>query len=302
MKNVKVPSDIDRPDTILWGLTLRQVGILSTSCLVAWLVYLSLDGLAPDYVLAAAATVVMGTGAAFCFATPDGVHAERWLVTGIRHALAPRTRVLAPEGAAKPPSWARSPQPVGAFRLPVTRIDSTGVVALAGGRWALICRASPLNLRLRAPVERESLTRGFGRFLNSLDRAVSFIVRSERSDVRGHIARIEEGAAGLPHTDLERAAHAHARYLESLAERQDILRREVYVVFSAQGRAGDAIATELRRRAEDAAVLLRSLGVRVVPCAGEEAAALIAKACEPDRPLPAAGRSLPGDVVTGAIG
>lgn len=92
----------------------------------------------------------------------------------------------------------------------------------------------------------------------------------------------------------------HAHFLSSLAERNDILRREVYVVLTAEGVDEKQATAQLRRRAEESATLLRSLGIRITPQEDDDAATLIARASDPGRSLPIRGHNLPGDVVSGA--
>lgn len=298
---VKVPSNIDMADTIVWGLTLRQLIVLGGACLLGWSGYLGLRSLIPTYVLAALGTLFAGAGIAFAFAQVDGLNAERWLAAGLAFVSKLRRRVLAPEGLPKLQAKARSGEHVASFHLPIQTINEAGVIGLDGGRWALVCRTSALNLELRSAPERDALLRGFGRLLNSLDRPICLVVRSERSDLRAQVARIDETAGGLPHPDLERAARAHARFLSSLGERSDILRREVYVVLSVEGVDQEQATAQLRRRAEESATLLRSLGIRITPQVGDDAASLLARASDPARSLPIQGHSLPGDVVSGVV-
>jgi hypothetical protein len=161
--NVKLPSDVDMADRILWDLTGRQVAILATTVLCAWSAYITLAALS---VLAgaAAATALAAAGMAVTFARPDGVTAERWLLQAARHVGAPRRRVLAPEGLPQVPAWARGPGRVGALRLPPSSIADNGVITIAAGSFALVCRASALNLSLRSGTERQGLIEGLGRF------------------------------------------------------------------------------------------------------------------------------------------
>ncbi|MPZ16206.1 MAG: hypothetical protein GEU73_17610, partial [Chloroflexi bacterium] len=92
--SVKVPSNIDMADTIVWGLTLRQLAVLAGVCLVSWSGYLGLRSIIPPYVLAALGTLASGAGLGLAFARPDGLHAERWLMAGVTHMIRPRRRVL----------------------------------------------------------------------------------------------------------------------------------------------------------------------------------------------------------------
>ncbi|MDP9222818.1 MAG: PrgI family protein, partial [Actinomycetota bacterium] len=276
--SVKLPSDIDMADRILWGLTARQLAILGLTCIVCSTLYLPL---AHQPYVAAPLAVVAAAGVVLALARPDGVMAEQWLLQGLRHALTPRRRVLAPDGLPRLPQWIKSREAIAALELPVGSVGSAGVVVLGDGVFSLICRASALNLALRADSERAALVEGLGRFLNSIDSSLSFVVRSERSDLRGHIAAIERGAGALWHPALKQAAWDHAAFLDSLAQRRDILRREVYVVLSAKAQDESKAALRLLARAEEARSLLRGLGIRLTVLDGEGAATLIARALDP---------------------
>ncbi|MGH2450485.1 MAG: PrgI family protein [Candidatus Limnocylindria bacterium] len=297
--NVKVPSDIDMADRVLWDLTARQLAILVAAGLCAWSAYVALATLSV-VMAAAAATALAATGMAVAFARPDGVGAERWLLSAARHLGAPRRRVLAPEGLPRPPAWARESRRIGALELPLSSVSDKGVVTIEAGSFALVCRASALNLSLRSQPERQGLIEGLGRFLNSIDAPLAFVVRSERADLRGYVDDIERRAPGLPHRALEDAARSHARFLSTLAERRDVLRREVYVVFRAEAEDATQAGVRLLQRADEAATLLGGIGIALTPLSGEHVAALLRRACDPEGPLAPAQQSLPGDIVTGS--
>jgi hypothetical protein len=231
-------------------------------------------------------------------ARPDGLPAERWVGEAFRHLSVPRRRVLAPEGVA--PFTKRGD--VAPLVLPLESIDEDGVVSLGRSGYSLVCRASSVNLSLRSPRERAALVDGFGRFLNSIDAGLSFVVRAEPNDVRRHVQEIEARAASLPHPALEAAARAHARYLEDLAARRDVLRREVYVVFVESLKSGEDARRRLLARADEAAVVLRGLGVQLTVLDGQRARAVVERALDPDA-VPIEGDvGLPGSVVTGGAG
>lgn len=298
--SVKIPSDVDMADRIIWGLTGRQVVVLGATTLLAYSGYLLLEGVLPLVVLAVLEMLIGALGTAVAFGRPDGVAAERLLLAGLHHIISARKRVPAPEGLPELPAWARTQERVEPIALPVSAVDSAGVLHLGRRGCALVCRASALNFALRSPAEQHALVEGLGRFLNSLDASMSFVVRSERIDLADELDAMEDAAAGLPHPALETAARDHARFLASLAARPDILRREVYLVFFLPGHDADHAAPMLARRAEDAASLLSGLGLSVAPLDGDDAAQLLAKACDPDGPAPHAGQSLPDEVVRGA--
>lgn len=297
--NVKLPSDIDLADRILWGLTARQLAILGTTCLGGWSIYVVLAAL--PYIALPVGGVVVAAGVAVAFTRPDGLMAEHWLLEGMRHLVTPRRRVMAPEGLPDIPEWANGRVPVGLLEMPLAGISADGVISLGKDMFSLVCRASALNLALRSEPERTSLIEGLGRFLNSIDSSLSFVVRSERSDIRGHLEEIEHGAGALPHPALEQAARSHVVYLRSLADRRDVARREVYLVFTTSAQDEHEAAMRLAARVDEAAGLLRGLGIRLMPLEGARALALIARACDPDAMSPDSQAGLPGDVVTGAI-
>ncbi|MCA1704609.1 MAG: PrgI family protein, partial [Actinobacteria bacterium] len=228
--NVKLPSDIDLADRILWDLTARQLAILGTTGLCGWIIYLPLATL--PYIALPIVGLMVAAGVAVAFARPDGLMAERWLLQGVRHLITPRQRVMAPEGFPNVPEWANRGARVAALEMPLSDVSQEGVISLGRDMYSLVWRTSALNLALRSEAERLSLIEGLGRFLNSIDSSMSFVVRSERSDIRGHLEEIERAAGGLPHPALEHAARSHAAYLRSLAERRDVLRREVFLVFT----------------------------------------------------------------------
>ena len=297
--SVKVPSDIDMADRILWGLTARQLVILGVTCISCWSLYLPLARL--PYVAAPLAGIVAAAGISIAFARPDGLMAERWLLEGLKHVVTPRRRVPATEGLPDLPPWAKTRERVAAMEMPLAGVSGAGVIELARGEFSLACRASALNLTLRSESERIALIEGLGRFLNSVDSSLSFVVRAERSDVRGHIETIEQGASALPHPALEQAARSHAAYLSSLAERRDVLRREVYVLLTTRAEDEDDASIRLHARADEAGALLRGLGIRLTPLDGDEAARLVARACDPDCEPSSSVVALPNDVVAGVI-
>jgi hypothetical protein len=296
--NVKVPSDVDMADHILWDLTGRQVAILAIACLGAAGLYLLVAPLS-SIAAAAAGAALAASGMAMCFARPDGVAAERWLLSAAQHVIAPRLRVLAPEGLPRVPAWARGQRRVGPLALPLSDIADQGAIALGHKHFALVCRASAVNLSLRSDPERQMLVEGFGRFLNSIDAPLSFVVRSERVDLRSYLEDIDRRASALPHRSLEDAARGHARFLSSLADRRDVLRREVYLVLRVDAEDASQAGVNLLQRADEAATLLGGIGIALTPLPGAEASTLLRRACDPEGPLAPNRQSLPGEIVTG---
>jgi hypothetical protein len=126
------------------------------------------------------------------------------------------------------------------------------------------------------------LVAGFARFLNSLAEPIQILVRAEPVDLSPTIDRLLEDAPGLPHPALEAAARAHARFLAELAERRDLLAREVLVVLR-QTNAQDS-AGRLHRRAAEATTALGAAGVTLVVLAGPAAAECLGRCLDPAAP------------------
>lgn len=302
MSTVKIPSDVDLPDVILWGLTSRQLAILGITGVLLGSGYVAVAPFASAFLLAVPGALVAAAGVAVAFARPDGIVAERWLYAGLRHLTSARKKVLAPEGIPDVPSWAASKERIAPLDFPVEDVDDTGVVGLGRAGYALVCRASAINFALCSEAEQQGLIEGFGRLLNALDTPVSFVVRSERADLRPHIEAIEEAAGALPTRGLEVAARSHAAFLASLAARRDVLRREVYLVLRSTETDREQAAAGLARRADEARGLLRGLGIRVRPLSGTQVAEVLGRASETEGPLSVEGQSLPGEIVVGAVG
>src|SRR5690606_12975512 len=146
--------------------------------------------------------------------------------------------------------------------------------------------------------EQAALVSGFGAFLNSLNAPVQVVVRAEAVRLDPLVAALDRAAPALPHPALARAAQDHADFLASLAERRDLLYRQVLLVLrepSGNGRHG---AATLRRRAEDAARALASAGSAAVVLDGPRAAAVLASAADPTDPNAAPPEGLAGPEAT----
>lgn len=276
----RVPANVDMPDRILAGLTLRQLLILGGDGVILWFLYVVFGRHLPPQVLAAIALPLAAVGLALATSAHSGFGIDRLAVYAARFFVRPRRQVLAPEGLPSTLSAAR----LDAIRIPLREVLGDGVVDLGRQGFAMVCRASGVNLALRSEEEQEALITGFGRFLNALEGPTQFIARSHRIDLLPIIRTIEERAAALSHPHLQRAARAHASYLRDLAARRDILSRRVFIVFREPVTSADEAATRLNHRVEQATTLLRSLGVRLARLSFEEVAAHLRVCCDPEGP------------------
>jgi hypothetical protein len=207
--------------------------------------------------------------------------------------------VPAPEGIPGLPALLRrthaepAPAPLG---LPARGIDPDGVVDLGGDGAALLCQATTVNFALRTEAEQEALVAAFARFLHALAGPVQLVVRAERIDVRALIDDLERTAVELPHPQLERCAGDHAGFLDELARRRDVLRRELLVVLRDPRLPG--AGARLARRAEEAAGLLAQAGVTLNPLDQHATSAVLARALDPNGPPRPAGLAGPDETVT----
>lgn len=280
---VRIPADVERPDKLLAGLTARQLAILAVTAVVLWAGYAATRHLIPPAVYGIAAVPVGAVAAMLALGRFEGVAADRWVTAAWRHHRSPHRLVPAPDGITPTPAFigeavASGPVPA-PLRLPVSAVRGDGIVELGGDGLAVICRASAVTFSLRTPAEQEALVAGFARFLNSLGEPVEILVRAEPVDLTPAIDALLDVAPGLPHPALEVAARGHARFLAELADRRDLLRREVLVVL--RQRAGDDPAGRLHRRAAEAATALAAAGVTLTVLDGPAASACLARALDP---------------------
>lgn len=265
---VRVPANVDMPDRIMAGLTARQLLIVGLDGLVIWTLIALLKQFLPPVALGLLCLPIAAAGFAVATSSSHGTGLDRLARLAIRFVRSPKRLVLAPEGLRRPRNSA-------AIEAPLLGISDDGVLDLGSAGFALICRASGLNLSLRAEKEQVSLVEGFGRLLNSLEGPTQFLIRSERVDLTHLIATIEEIAGALPHPDLEESARAHAAFLRSLGGSKENLRREVLMCF--REFAGSPVEAEqkLARRFGEAETALRGIGIRITRLSNEEAARVL---------------------------
>jgi hypothetical protein len=300
---VRIPADIDQPDRLLAGLTARQLGILVAAGLPAGVLFLAARPLLPLPVATALAAPPLLVGVALALGRRDGIGLDRLALAALRQQLRPRRLVFAPDGVAPPAAWhasaATSQAPVAPLRLPARELGADGVVDLGPQGAALVCQASTVNFALRTPAEQQALINAFARALHALTVAVQVLVRVERADLTAHLCQLDQDAGGLPHPVLEAAARQHARFLGELAGRRDVLRRQTLLVLREPTPPARA-APILKRRAEELAGLLGACGITLTPLDATQAAAVLARACDPEGPPPPAGLAVPGQTIHGA--
>jgi len=296
---VRIPADVERPDKLLAGLTARQLAILAVTAVALWAGYAATRHLIPPAVFGVVAVPVAAVAAMLALGRFEGIAADRWVVSAWRHRRSPHRLVPAPDGITPTPAFltesvtGRTGPPPAPLRLPVTDVRADGIIDLGADGVAVICRASAVTFSLRTPAEQEALVAGFARFLNSLVEPVEILVRAEPVNLTEAIDTLLDAAPGLPHPALEAAARGHARFLADLADRRDLLRREVLVVLRHpvhSDRAGDDPAGRLHRRASEAATVLAAAGVTLTVLDGSDASACLARALDPAATTQLAGQ------------
>jgi hypothetical protein len=282
---VRIPSDVDREDRLIAGLTARQLAYLAVLVVLLSGLWHLTSGFVPPPAFVFVATPLAAVMAVLGLARRDGLPADRLALAALRHVRSNPRLVPAPDGLPSLPPWARHSTDPAPLPSPVAGIDVTGVVDLGGEGGALVCRASSLNFGLRTADEQTALVRTFGQWLNSLSGPVQIVVRAERVDVADAVAALYDAAPSLPHPALERAAHEHAEYLSALAARRDVLRRVVLVVFR-ETAVGDG--SSLARRADEATRALAGAGIALTPLSAEEVLDVFGRAAETECARPSA--------------
>ena len=81
---VRIPADVDRPDTVLAGLTARQLAILAIAAVAIWAGYVTTRAVLPLSVFAALAAPVALAAGALALGRRDGLSADRWVLAALR--------------------------------------------------------------------------------------------------------------------------------------------------------------------------------------------------------------------------
>jgi hypothetical protein len=294
VERVRLPADVELEDRLAFGLTARQLLLLFATALTAYGGYALAASVAPLPLAVAAAAPLALVGTLLALGRFESLPADRLALAALRHLRAPRRRVLAPDGLPAPLPSLPKQRKLAPLDLPVRTILHSGLVDLEGGSFALLLRASGTGFALRSDEEQTALVEAFGRFLNALVEPIEIVVRSEPVELAPLLARLQEQADVLPVAALADAARAHLRFLAELAAREGVRRREILLVLSSRAREKQNAQLELTRRAGEAQELLRPAGVELRPLAGDEAAALLARALDP--PGPPLGATLEGVV------
>src|SRR6059058_1554369 len=99
---VRLPADVELEDRLAFGLTARQLCLLGATALLAYGLYtIAASALPLPVAVALCAPLAIG-GTVLALGRRDGLPADRLARLALRHVLAPRRRLLAPEGIPAP--------------------------------------------------------------------------------------------------------------------------------------------------------------------------------------------------------
>jgi hypothetical protein len=291
---VKLPADVELEDKLAFGLTARQLLLLGATALITYTLYTLAASALPLAVAAVVCVPVAVPGVVLALGRKDGLPADTLARHALRHLLRPRRRLLAPEGI--PTSLPGEPRRPSAtpLELPVRSIYRSGLVELTDGSCAVVLRAASGSFGLKSNEEQAALVEAFGRFLNSVSEPVAIYIRSEPLDLTDRATKLDEQAASLRGRALADAAQAHADFLRQLPAGGELRRRELLLLICTRAREIAAARTTLERRAAETTELLRAAGVELTSLDGDQTAALLARALDPDGPP--AGSTLAGVV------
>lgn len=273
MSTVRIPADIDQDDKLLAGLSGRQLLLVVIPTVVLWLFYLATRFFVPLMVFAPIAAVVGGASGTLVVLKRDGISLDRFALAALRYSRQPKRYITTVDDSEL------LPVSVAALELPIHGIRLDGVVELDGGSVAVVCEAKAGNLNLQSELEQEAVTAAFGRFCNGIQDAVQFVIRTDPVDLREAARNLESIGPSLPAIALEQAARDHARFLNDLGARHDVVTRTVLVVFREKRDSG-----LLRRRVEDAVAALRPAGIELAPLDQTSAMKAIQRATSPIGP------------------
>lgn len=275
----RVSADIERPDRIAFGLTGRQLVILTVTGLLLYAAWTAVASIVHPLVFLAGAAPIAAAAFLLAVGRRDGISLDAWVLAAVRHLRSPHRLVPANEPITPAPAWVattagpgdRLPLPA-PLRLPARGVTADGLVDLGPDGTTRLVAASTVAFGLRTPAEQNALVGGFARWLHGLDGPAQIVVRAQRVDLTWLADRFRMAAPALPHPALEEAARAHAAFLDDLAGQRELLHRQITV--AVRSRRGAQHTTH------QAAETVRALAGCEIPAralAGPDAAARLAE-------------------------
>ncbi|MFI9509054.1 PrgI family mobile element protein [Nocardia sp. NPDC052566] len=330
----RIPADVDRRDKLVGPFTSRQLAIVATTALSMYLAWMLTREVVPPPVFVACAVPLGALLTGLILTTRDGVSGDQLLVAAVSHHLRPHRLVAAPDGLSAAPRWLTahaSRKPKSAAQQPITNATAhlpqkvggsgeVGIIDLGPDGLAAVALAGTVNLTLRTPAEQAALVTQLGGWLHTLRQPVQILIRSSRLDLTGRIAALCTAAQDMS-PELAEAARDHAAFLTGLATNDNLLHRQVLLVWreplhgaraAAPGLNGPsartlaasllpsrrraardvsaaarrAAETRLLRRLSEATDMLGPLGVTVTALDDAQTTAILASATNPASLVP----------------
>ncbi|MFY7069392.1 PrgI family mobile element protein [Nocardiopsis changdeensis] len=235
----QIPTDIDVPEPILWGLTARQLLIMAPAVLLGWALFTTVSALTSPISAVLAAAVPIGCAWVLSRTRRDGIGLDHRLWLAARWHTSPRTR---DPDAELPP------------------IAADGVIDHRH-RCAVVLECTTVPFHLASGQDQDRMLAAWAALLDSLTEPIQILIQRRRTDLDPHLRLLRSHLDRLPEA-LCRSARAHAVFLASLQHHHDLIHHRVLLVLTHRGpeeQNGDALLL----RAHDIAAQLAALGVRV---------------------------------------
>ena len=277
----RIPTDIDRPEPVVGGLTGRQLLICVPPALALWGLYLALRDTVSPWALGAVGLPVAAVSVVVALGQRDGMGLDAYTLAAAAWWWTPKKHTASGHRA-RLPAWAprqHRPERLAPLRLPASAITGEGVIDL-GDRQAAILACSTVNFHLASTREQDAVIGAFAVVLDSLKHPVQVCLQGRPLDLSSYTDLLRHNAETLAHPALAEAAHDHAAWLEEVQRHADLTRRQVLLVVTA-GAGPVSGASPVLRIATEIASQLAGAGVGARICDGEEAAHLVREAAQP---------------------
>jgi hypothetical protein len=163
----RVPANVERKDSILFGFTFRQVVILTVAGLIIYAAWTALAKVVPPPEFLFGAIPVAGFAFVLAVGRGDGISLDAWLLHAIRHGRTPHQLVPADDPIIPAPGWVQTtagrgdklPLPA-PLRLPAKGITADGLVDLGPDGTTALVAASTVAFGLRTRASRTAWSPG----------------------------------------------------------------------------------------------------------------------------------------------
>ena len=114
--------------------------------------------------------------------------------------------------------------------LPVEDVRS-GIIILKDGGYRKMLEVTPVNFKLKTPVEKKAIIMNYKSFLKACNFDMQIIVRSKRSDIEPHLDRITSLYEKEENENIRRMMEGYMDLVKTLAYKRKSVSRRFYIVF-----------------------------------------------------------------------